>query len=140
MAYDVSCTMIAPLTVTAGSPEVSHDTPTLREWSKTAPLALRAASRDKNASPLDEHGINVRLSVGTELLRCDGPSYERHITSWQSQDCLLQLVVAQRRQLLTTNKEDGVLVSGGGSDSGGGGVVQDESPPNALAASSYERG
>jgi hypothetical protein len=140
MAYDASCTMIAPLAVTAGSPEVSHDTPTLREWSKTAPLALRAASRDKNTSSLDEHGIDVRRSVGTELLRCDGPSYERHITSWQSQDCLLQLVVAQRRQLLTTDEEDGVLVCWGGSDGGGGGVVQDESPSHTLAAGSYERG
>src|SRR5437667_2767982 len=140
MAYNALCTMITPLVVTTGSPKVSHNTPTLREWSKTTPLALQAASRDKNASSLDEHGINVRLSVGTELLRCDGPSYERHITSWQSQDCLLQLVVAQRRQLLTTNEEDGVLVGGGGSDGGGGGIVQHESPPNVLAASSYKQG
>jgi hypothetical protein len=108
---------------------VPHNTPAFREWREAALLAFITAGRDKDASPLDQDGVNVRGPVGAQLLRCDGAPYERDVTSWHSQDCLLQLVVAQGRQLLARDHEDRV-----GSGSSGGkscvcSIEKNKSPP-----------
>lgn len=63
----------------------------------------------------------------TNLLLGDAASYEANISSWHSQDCLLQVIVAKRSQDLTTNAEDGVTLSGNG-ESCGERVVKNESP------------
>ena len=70
--------------------------------------------------------------MGLQLLRCNAISYERDITSWHSQDCLLLPVMAQRGKLLTSNKEEGVLTSGGSGDGGGGGIVQNKGPDTHI--------
>ena len=60
-----------------------------------------------------------------DLLRCDGPSYEGYITSWQSQDCLLQRVMAQGSQLLSGDTQHWIGVGGSGGNSG---IVKYEGP------------
>ncbi len=89
-----SC-VIAPFAIAAGSSEVPHDAPALREWCEASPLAFIAAGGDEDATPLDQDSVDVRGPVGAQLRGCDGPPYKGDITSWHSQDCLLQLVVAQ---------------------------------------------
>jgi hypothetical protein len=65
------------------------------------------------------------------LLWCDASSDEDNITSWQSQDRLLQAIVTQLGKLLATDRQDWVFGVVGGKDEGVGGrdgVVEYESP------------
>src|ERR1700742_2741639 len=59
VSYDTVRTVVAPLAVPASVSKVSHSNTTIWEWSKTSPLALRAASIDENSGPLNEHSIDV---------------------------------------------------------------------------------
>ncbi len=103
--------MIVPFVVATGSPKVPYNTPVFQEWHKAVLLVFIIASRDKDTSPLDQDSVNVQGPVGTQLLRYNRALYKRDVMSWHSQDCLLQLVVAQGRQLLARDHEDRVSSS-----------------------------
>jgi hypothetical protein len=109
-------------------PQASLKCPTATRHSGNGRRPRRWHSLDENSGPLNEHSIDVRRSVGRQLLWRNGPSYEGHIMSWQSQDCLLQLVMAQGCQLLACNQQDGVLACGGEGEGGGVRIIQNESP------------
>ncbi len=120
--------MIAPFAVATGSPKVPHNTLVFQEWREAVLLAFITAGRDKDASPLDQDSVNIQGPVGAQLLRCNGALYKRDVTSWHSQDCLLQLVVAQGRQLLARDHKDRVSSSSSGGKSCVCSIKKNKSP------------
>jgi len=85
--------VVAPLAVTTASAEVTSQLGTLREWAKPAPGTFSTRPRSDGTSRLNQEGIDVRRSVCRHLLGCNATREKGHITSWQSQDCLLQGIV-----------------------------------------------
>jgi hypothetical protein len=63
-----------------------------------------------------------------KLLGCDAPLYEGDITSWHSQDCLLQRIMTQRAQLLPADDEHRLGVGVGSSQRGIDGVEENKGP------------
>jgi len=92
--------VVTPLIVTTGTPELAGNTRTVWKRAHAAPYALAASYRINRTTPLDEDGINVRGTVGGNLSWRDGASYEGNILTWYGQDRTLLVCVTNRGKLL----------------------------------------
>jgi len=92
--------VVTPLAVTTGTPELAGNTRTVWKRAHAAPYALTASYRIDRTTPLDKDGIDVRGTVGSDLSWRDGASHEGNILTWHGQDRTLLVCVTNRGKLL----------------------------------------
>lgn len=109
-SYGTRPSIIGPLAVRAAASPATGYHDTLEEWTQASIATLRTRPSSYDASRCNQEGVNVRRPMCRYLLGCDGRTNVRHITSWHSQDCLLQGIMTVRGKQLSTDSQNGVTI------------------------------
>jgi hypothetical protein len=121
--------MVTPLAITTSIPKLTRYIPAFRKWSETGTATAPVAStRDEDARPLDQEGIDVRWTMCHNLGRSDCPRHVRNVLARHGNHPLLDSIMTQGGKLITCNLNAQVKADWTGVLSRIDGVVKDKGP------------